>query len=81
MDYPLVSYKNAAPKYKVRDPEQRVSLDKEKIRLPLDSKLKGGRFVYPQASVLKTYQGIEACVTKEKNSIERMHTNIELQSK
>jgi hypothetical protein len=22
-------------------------------------------------------QGIEACVTKEKNSVERMHTNIE----
>jgi len=43
MDYPLVSHENTAPKYKVSNPEQWESLDKEERRLPLDSNKKGRR--------------------------------------
>lgn len=81
MDYPLVSDKDAAPKYKVRDPEQWEPLDKEERRLPSGSNKKMRKIRVSATSGLKTYQGIEACVTEEKNSVERMHTNIKLQSK
>lgn len=35
MDYPLVRHENAAPKHKVRDPEQRESLDEKERKFLL----------------------------------------------